>query len=260
MFLFLSLFLTQKFSLPFTPNKTNHHLIGSNQLPLWTMTDLLQLNPNTLSTFSQEQSTKATINPIIHVVTKKSSANFMPITKKQQQPIINEVRIVQMQQQHQSSTIETANVLCPKKHKIQAVPDVNNPKRIKGSHGLLANAKTITIKTNPRQQQKQPQQPTLLPQSQPQELDTAAPQLLQQLMAPMPNRARAVDATGENNSSVKWSDGANAGRSSSNADAKMPLQPSNSVLKNLLVSGCDVSAGYICTVPMPIHQKKVARA
>lgn len=35
-------------------------------------------------------------------------------------------------------------------------------------------------------------------------------------------------------------------------------QSSNSVLKNLLVSGCDISAGYICAVPMRV--KKMAKA
>lgn len=46
------------------------------------------------------------------------------------------------------------------------------------------------------------------------------------------------------------------GVSRSSADNKLPMQTSNSVLMNLLVSGCDVSSGYTC-FPRPT---KVAKA
>lgn len=192
------------------------------------MTDLLQLNADALATTFTQKDSK-TINPSIGLFSKK--ANIAQITKR---PIINEVRIVQM------SPTKTATILSSKKHKISAMVDANanTAKRIKSSNGMP----TKIIKTEQRQQLE------------------AAPQLLQQLMAPMPSRARLDEVNRRHGTNAKWTNDGAAKRSPSSADAKFPLQPSNSVLKNLLVSGCDVSAGYICTVPIPIHQKKVARA
>lgn len=199
----------------------------------------------------------------------------MPLTKKQQQqqqpqqkPLINEVRIVQL------PTMEMANnALFTKKHKIQTVLDVNNPKRIKSSNGLTVNGRMATAtatttasmtKTNQRQSERSPhEQQQQQQQKQRSELNkTAAPQLLQQLMAPMPYRARGGDGSRDTMAGGKWSNGGVAiDGSPLGGNAKTASLPtSHSVLKNLLVSGCDVSAGYICTVPMPIHQKKVARA
>lgn len=202
------------------------------------MTDLLQLNANDLSTFTQQPTSKIMINPTVHFVTKHKATNQSAIANK---PIVNEIRIVQMQKPIPKMATNHSS----KKHKIQTVLDTANinPKRIKAANGPMSNAKQSSKVDQQRQQ-----------------LETVAPQLLQQLMAPMPYRLR-LDETGENNNSdSKWSGVSTIDRGSSNADSKMPLQPSNSVLKNLLVSGCDISAGYICTVPMPIHQKKVARA
>lgn len=196
---------------------------------MWTMTDLLQLNADSLPTYTQKNS--KTINPTVDLNSRKT--NIAQITKR---PVINEVRIVQMQ------PTKTATILSSKKHKISAVLDTNanNSKRMKASNGLVTNAKSV--KTDQRQQLE------------------AAPQLLQQLMAPMPSRVRLDEANRRHGANAKWAQDSAAKRGPLNADTKLPLQPSNSVLKNLLVSGCDVSAGYICTVPIPIHQKKVARA
>lgn len=98
----------------------------------------------------------------------------------------------------------------------------------------------------------------------------SAPQLLQQLMAPTPqvsrSRAKANCAGGGAGTNSKQIDTAkwDMENTSQNQICGLNVQQqqqllqnqqqqqaaSNSVLKNLLVSGCDISAGYICIVPM----------
>uniref|UniRef100_A0A182NG13 Uncharacterized protein n=1 Tax=Anopheles dirus TaxID=7168 RepID=A0A182NG13_9DIPT len=82
---------------------------------------------------------------------------------------------------------------------------------------------------------------------------SSAPQLLQQLMAPSPvpqklkSKSRsAQDATGGG----RWPNGQAGG-----AGGLLQEQSGNSVLMNLLVSGCDVSAGYSC-FPRPSKAAK----
>jgi len=72
-------------------------------------------------------------------------------------------------------------------------------------------------------------------------LDVQSPQLLQQLIGkdPAQQQTQAAKRAG----SDRWQ------QSSENKQQKQQQQQSNSVLKNLLVSGRDVSAGY-CIVPM----------
>lgn len=78
----------------------------------------------------------------------------------------------------------------------------------------------------------------------------SAPQLLQQLMAPtnaQQQRVRLKDDTPiKMEPTAKWT----IDKNSQMQLIEQQQQTSNSVLKNLLVSGCDVSAGYICIVPM----------
>lgn len=76
----------------------------------------------------------------------------------------------------------------------------------------------------------------------------SAPQLLQQLMAPtQQQRVRLKEDTPiKMEPTTKWT----IDKNSQMQLIEQQQQTSNSVLKNLLVSGCDVSAGYICIVPM----------
>jgi hypothetical protein len=86
-----------------------------------------------------------------------------------------------------------------------------------------------------------------------QETIKTTPQLLQQLITStgINQKSRQKVQQNINNSDVA----STSSRWTSNAQSK-PHQPSsNSVLMNLLVSGCDVSAGYTC-LPRP----KVAKA
>lgn len=78
---------------------------------------------------------------------------------------------------------------------------------------------------------------------------SSSPQLLQQLMAPSPVPAKAK-ARSKLDQSDRWPTGSAAAAAA--AAGKQADQVSNSVLMNLLVSGCDVSAGYRC---FPRHSK-----
>lgn len=84
-----------------------------------------------------------------------------------------------------------------------------------------------------------------------------SPHLLQQLMAPSPERVRKYNGPANKsatetklNADTQWN--CNVGFDDSKS------QSSDSVLKNLLVSGCDISAGYVCHVP--VRLRKLAKA
>jgi hypothetical protein len=87
-----------------------------------------------------------------------------------------------------------------------------------------------------------------------------SPNLLQQLMAPLTPALRAKLKT-RTNDTGRWNRNNNGSTNSPNKDQQQQSQngghhqPSNSVLMNLLVSGCDVSAGYTC-LPRPSKAAK----
>lgn len=97
-----------------------------------------------------------------------------------------------------------------------------------------------------------------------------SPQLLQQLMAPTPQQQRVRAKDGRHHiigdtgvGSALYQKSADTSKwilnnAGINSQAAIEQHASNSVLKNLLVSGCDVSAGYICVVP--IRSKKILKA
>jgi hypoxia-inducible factor 1 alpha len=85
--------------------------------------------------------------------------------------------------------------------------------------------------------------PPIVPPSVPQQISQSqsSPQLLQQLMAPspVPQSKKPLKSKYDSGSgSSRWTDGQMING--------LHEQASNSVLMNLLVSGCDVSAGYTC--------------
>lgn len=86
-------------------------------------------------------------------------------------------------------------------------------------------------------------------QSSHQQSPTSSPQLLQQLMAPSPVPAKAKAK------SKSMLDQADQHRWPTGKVNGLQEQASNSVLMNLLVSGCDVSAGYTC-FPRPSKAAK----
>lgn len=99
-------------------------------------------------------------------------------------------------------------------------------------------------------------------------LTNASPQLLQQLMAPNKSQSLKVKVASSASNrkdlastvlkaakigSCKSNDDTNQGfvaQTESTSNQQQAPAPSNSVLMNLLVSGCDVSAGYMCLAPM----------
>lgn len=99
-----------------------------------------------------------------------------------------------------------------------------------------------------------------------------SPQLLQQLMAPTPQKQKSRlllekssnskwnpdGGGGNNNNNENGSQQQNGNNNNNSSMSSSSSSSSNSVLKNLLISGCDVSAGYICIVPM--RHKKAAKA
>lgn len=81
--------------------------------------------------------------------------------------------------------------------------------------------------------------------------------LLQHLMAPSPERVRKYTGPATKASTGKLSTDPHTWGSNIGYDIPEP-QSSDSVLKNLLVSGCDISAGYVCQVP--VRLRKLAKA
>lgn len=206
---------------------------GTNALPIWTMTDLLQINGNGLNPMGT--TAKDSICPAAQLHTKR---------------YINALKV--------SADGEPATNV---NHKRPSAVDTSPHKRMKSSsdsavrmhHARQLAQPLATNYMRPYQVQKSGQQ-------QPQ----TAPHLLQQLMAPMARTRKhsantSADPLNGGAGDSQWNrarsqqliyqqNGNELGNSSN-------VQASNSVLKNLLVSGCDISAGYICTIP-----KRAAKA
>lgn len=110
-----------------------------------------------------------------------------------------------------------------------------------------------TIQHQQREQQQQ--------QHQQHQQQQKSPHLLQHLMAPTPQKTRKYNgpggrANGDNTlNDAQWN---RCNGNDLNAIDNTKLQSSDSVLKNLLVSGCDISAGYVCHVP--VRLKKLTKA
>lgn len=155
------------------------------------------------------------------------------------------------QLQHQQQMTET-NGTPQTNHKRPSTLDTSINKRLKGnstvssfnqsssSSGSKSNITQHTFTLPSQEQQK-------------------SPHLLQHLMAPSPDRIRKHNgpackdtSNAKSCSNLQWS----CNNVSGFDDAKN--QSTGSVLKNLLVSGCDLSAGYVCHVP--VRMRKLAKA
>lgn len=193
----------------------------------WSMNDLLQLNALSTNNNHNNNSNKNLINPK-HIQTNNS---IIKKTDRLNKRPLNATNI--------------DSIACTKRIKGELVGDVqqqSSPQPLQ------------------HHQYHQPSQQT-------------APQLLQQLMAPTPHKQRArAKANGgvgsacggsicNKNDAAKWDMENTSHKQICGLNGQQQLQlleqqqqqqqaASNSVLKNLLVSGCDISAGYICIVPM----------
>lgn len=210
----------------------NFILTGTNAaLPNWTIDDLLQMNGN-------ETKANTAIETIVSTPTKRAS-----------------LRTRTHQQQQQQMTEGTS----PTNHKRPSTLDSGVNKRLKGNStvssfnqsGSSSGSKSSTTQ----------QRPTFSTQSH-EKMQQKSPHLLQHLMAPSPDRVRKYNGPACKDTSNEKSLCSNAAQwacsGPSGYDEAMKNQSTGSVLKNLLVSGRDLSAGYVCHVPA--RMRKLAKA
>lgn len=223
------------------------------------MTDLLQINGNELNNpLAPATIPKTTICPAAQLHTKRA----IGATK--------------------STKLNLAAVPPTSNHKRPSTVDTNAHKRLKcstdttvrmihASHpATTTSTSSSSINFYPQSYQLQKQQ--------------TAPHLLQHLMAPTPRSRKFNEMGGRGNGincntngngtdamhqqqQQRWNGTDDDGQQNAlyqqlqngnELNRSIKCQSSNSVLKNLLVSGCDISAGYICAVP--IRAKKTAKA
>lgn len=207
------------------------------------MTDLLQLNGNALTASNN----KTYFCPTAQLHTKRQ------IPKKVDGLLLQTGTVNKADNMNVSYT----------NHKRPSSLDTNTSKRLKSALG------PVTVINSGPQTQQQRQKHQNVQQPEPQQQLQTAPQLLQQLMAPTPQRQRkGKDCDGRHGKNKDGSMNNNNWNMDSSLQQQQQqlndglqtsgMSPSNSVLKNLLVSGCDLSAGYICNIP--IRPKKTAKA
>lgn len=213
-------------------------LIGLNApLPNWTIDDLLQMNDNETKS-NTATAAIVTAPPPPPPLPKRTSLR----TRTQ----------LQQQQHHQQQMTETS-VPSHTNHKRPSTLDTSINKRLKGNLMVSSfnhSSSSSSSKSNITHQQ------TF---STPSHEQQKSPHLLQHLMAPSPDRIRKYngpackDTSNEKScSNLQWSCG------NGSAFDDTTNQSTGSVLKNLLVSGCDLSAGYVCHVP--VRMRKLAKA
>lgn len=212
------------------------------------MNDLMQLNDNDAAL----QVKMASVCPIAQMPAKRS-------TLKSKAHHLNEPS----NDTGKSSPPNSHNMLHVN-HKRPSTLDTSISKRLKSNSTVSSysfNSSNSTSMQNIQQrsyllQNQQPSTPQMTSaQLINQQEQQKSPHLLQHLMAPTPTRVRKCNDPSKNleniNSNGQWNRVNGALKQES-------LQSSDSVLKNLLVSGCDISAGYVCQVP--IRMKKLAKA
>lgn len=164
-------------------------------------------------------------------------------------------------QQQQMTEINGAS---PTNHKRPSTLDSSINKRLKGNSTVSSfnqSGSSSGSKSNIAQQQQQQQQQSYSSQENVQQHQKKSPHLLQHLMAPSPDRVRKYNGPAckdTSNEKSACSDTQWACNGPGGYDETMKNQSSGSVLKNLLVSGCDLSAGYVCHVP--VRMRKLAKA
>lgn len=200
-------------------------MIGTNTttLPNWTMNDLLQMSGN--------ETKVNTVCTAIPSATKRSS-----LRSRTQQPIIETTNVTQMNHKRPSPLDSSINKRLKSNSTVSSFNRDHSNSRSMGNiqqqSFSLQNSDTVQ-----QQQQK-------------------SSHLLQHLMAPSPDRIRKYtgpankSTTDKLNNDSQWN--CNIGYDETKS------QSSDSVLKNLLVSGCDISAGYVCHVP--VRLQKLAKA
>lgn len=191
------------------------------------MNDLLQINGN---------ETKS--NTITNTVTSPTKRTSLRSRTQQQQ-----------QQMTETNGATQTN------HKRPSTHDSSINKRLKSNSTVSSfnqDSSNSSSKANNQQQSFTLQSQETVQQQQ------KSPHLLQHLMAPSPERIRKYNGpVSKASTSDKLSLDPQWACNGPGADVSKN-QSSDSVLKNLLVSGCDISAGYVCQVP--VRLRKLAKA
>ena len=201
-------------------------LTGTNAaLPNWTIDDLLQMNGN-------ETKANTATATIATTPTKRTSLR----TRTQQQ---------------MTETIGTS----PTNHKRSSTLDSCINKRLKSNSTVSSFSQSSSSsgsKSNIAQQQ------LFSTLSQETVQQQKSPHLLQHLMAPSPDRVRKYNGPACKDTSNEKLCSEQQWTCNGSGYDETKNQSSSSVLKNLLVSGCDLSAGYVCHVP--VRMRKLAKA
>lgn len=188
------------------------------------MNDLLQMNGN--------ETKVNTVCSAISSPTKRTSSR----SRAQQQQMTETTNVTQMNHKRPSPLDTSIN------KRLKSNSTVSSFNRDHSSSRSMGNIQQQSFSLQNQDTVQQQQQ--------------KSPHLLQHLMAPSPDRVRkytgpANKTTGDKtNNDAQWN--CNIGYNESKT------QSSDSVLKNLLVSGCDISAGYVCHVP--VRLRKLAKA
>lgn len=251
--------------------------VGTNALPIWTMTDLLQINgdnndlTNPLATTIASQTNNPIICPAAELHTKRSAAAQLTAhtTAASKASIKTNLLTAQSNGNHKRPSMMDTNA-----HKRQKCSSNTTVRMSQLAHNASKSASATAINYYPQSYQLQKPK--------------TAPHLLQHLMTATPHSRKTNELNvrttfgndvrrtyGAQTNEMNWSgdNGQQQQQQQQNALYQqlqcanggsdkikfVDCQPSsNSVLKNLLVSGCDLSAGYICAVPM--RTKKTAKA
>lgn len=190
-------------------------------MPNWTMNDLLQMNGNETKVCSAIPSPtkRATLRP------------------RAQQQMTETTNVAQMNHKRPSPLESSINKRLKSNSTVSSFNRDNLSSRSMGN--IQQQSFSLQTQSDTVQQQQQ-----------------KSPHLLQHLMAPSPDRVRKYTGPANKSSTEKSN---NDSQWNCNIGYDEPKsQSSDSVLKNLLVSGCDISAGYVCHVP--VRLRKLAKA
>lgn len=214
-------------------------MTGTNaELPNWTIDDLLEMNGNE----TRANTANATI---VTTPTKRTSLRTRTQHQQQQQQI-TETAGSSPTNHKRPSTLDSGVNKRMKSNSI--VSSFNQSSSSSGTKSNIGHQQSFSTTTTTSQETIQQQQ----------QHQQKSPHLLQHLMAPSPDRVRKYNgpACKDTSNDKLCSDPQWACNGLGFDGAKN--QPSGSVLKNLLVSGCDLSAGYVCHVP--VRMRKLAKA
>lgn len=207
---------------------------SSTNVDCWSMNDLLQINTTNTESISHQENRPEKQNLIVNTAIPSATIH-VPLIAIQNKNCSNKINCNGIL--NNNTVINNNNTTSSnnKKNGIKCLNMVPNNVTSKGLNNVNNNPIGTIITTACS---KRPSNITLSPdtkrvKSSPVEIQTS-PQLLQQLMAPAPQRQRSKGSFGKVQQ-ARWDIDDGGGQQTTNFTSSS----SNSVLKNLLVSGCD---------------------